>query len=855
MFNILKYFAILERMKPIHVLLILQVSTFAFGELVQSFIREPDNQTAIEGEQVTLPCRVDNKFGILQWTRDGFGLGASRELPEYNRYHLIGSDEEKDWTLKISPILLEDDAMFQCQVGAADGVRPIRSKFAKLTVYVPPGDPFIVQGHMMEATEDREVRLECVSPGGKPAADIDWHDGDNNVIVKDVSMSTRKLDDGKRFNTTSVIRFVPKKHHHNKNFTCSASNIADRNRRSVSIKMVVRYAPSVRLTTNNNHGPVREGDTITFRCHAHANPRPTQYSWYVNGQMASGHYGDYFAIANISRAYHNSIVKCEVHNEIGKSEETETIQVRYGPRIRSHPRTTAAELGDTVSLHCDVDSNPAPKYTWTRQNSRQVVGSSQNLTVTSLSERNEGEYWCHAITDGFDLVTALPAKIMLMRPPVITSSQIQYGKEGENIDLKCEAESVPRAIGMVWTFLGQPIDPIGSLHYEILNDNSDANDFKSLSTLIIRKSERSDFGQYGCVVTNRMGEDQQYIMLEQKETFPILIVLIGLFSTIIILLLLTLIIVLFRKKTCTSQTGSNSSEKPMKPNNLDSLSQPDSELKVEGQTGSSLSNGEVESWEGSETQDALYRQGLIQDYPDPDFPPKPDVISTGYVPYGSYVRDYNPPFPNSDSQSSLQSASQLTSNRQSALLNVSDPRYSATYGNPYLRSAPKHTQYSSFSPAGSPNVVYVPNNLTGHPISYVPSIASTTTVNSVLSNPDSGLGSPPVPGGSIMGIRPISPPTHHRHPVSNDLYAIVSKPGSSTFNNVLSKPSPPAYRSAPTSNVNNMNNVSNTSMASPGTISTLPERNSLSSGNSPGAQYILANSQPTSGANDIGTHV
>lgn len=133
MLNILKDFSetsIRGKMNSVHVLIILQMSTFAFGELIQSFIREPDNQTAIEGEQVTLPCRVDNKFGILQWTRDGFGLGADRELPEYNRYHLIGSDEEKDWTLKISPILLEDDAMFQCQVGASEGVRPIRSKFA-----------------------------------------------------------------------------------------------------------------------------------------------------------------------------------------------------------------------------------------------------------------------------------------------------------------------------------------------------------------------------------------------------------------------------------------------------------------------------------------------------------------------------------------------------------------------------------------------------------------------------------------------------------------------------------------------------------------------------------------------------
>ena len=64
--------------------------------------------------------------------------------------------------------------MFQCQVGAAEGVAPIRSQNAQLTIYVPPEDPFIVQGEMMEVTEDLETSLECVSPGGKPAADVSF---------------------------------------------------------------------------------------------------------------------------------------------------------------------------------------------------------------------------------------------------------------------------------------------------------------------------------------------------------------------------------------------------------------------------------------------------------------------------------------------------------------------------------------------------------------------------------------------------------------------------------------------------------------------------------------------------------
>ena len=61
---------------------------------VQAFLREPFDQIATVGEHVTLPCRVVNKKGVLQWTRDGFGLGTDRNLTGYNRYKMSGSDEE-----------------------------------------------------------------------------------------------------------------------------------------------------------------------------------------------------------------------------------------------------------------------------------------------------------------------------------------------------------------------------------------------------------------------------------------------------------------------------------------------------------------------------------------------------------------------------------------------------------------------------------------------------------------------------------------------------------------------------------------------------------------------------------------
>lgn len=52
------------------------------------------------------------------------------------------------------------------------GAPGIRSRFATLIVLVPPEPPKIVQGDYMVTTEGREIELECISHGGKPAAEV-----------------------------------------------------------------------------------------------------------------------------------------------------------------------------------------------------------------------------------------------------------------------------------------------------------------------------------------------------------------------------------------------------------------------------------------------------------------------------------------------------------------------------------------------------------------------------------------------------------------------------------------------------------------------------------------------------------
>lgn len=60
----------------------------------QSFAVEPEDLSAVVDTTVSLPCRVADLAGQLQWTKDDFALGTNRNLSYhgYPRYAMTGSD-------------------------------------------------------------------------------------------------------------------------------------------------------------------------------------------------------------------------------------------------------------------------------------------------------------------------------------------------------------------------------------------------------------------------------------------------------------------------------------------------------------------------------------------------------------------------------------------------------------------------------------------------------------------------------------------------------------------------------------------------------------------------------------------
>ncbi|KAJ8959341.1 hypothetical protein NQ318_022027 [Aromia moschata] len=577
-----------------------------------------------------------------------------------------------DFSLEIYPITLDDDARYECQVSpGAQGQPGIRSHVANLTVLVPPDPPKIVQGDYLYTTEDREIELECISYGGKPAAEITWIDGLGNVLTEGIETIVEKLPDGKRFTAKSILKLTPRKIHHNTTFTCQAQNTAERTHRSAKLKLEVKFAPKVTVTIVSGLGPngrIPEGAEVRLGCHADANPPNVTYRWFLNEEPLIGDYTTELVLHNVTRRHHDAIVKCEVQNSVGKSEESQTLDISYGPQFRSRPRSIQADQGSSVTLSCDVDGNPFPDVSWYHEDKKKIVSSSPNLTLR-IDDKSAGRYYCKARVPGFPEIGA-EATIYVKGPPQIVSHRTQFGIEGDNVRVECTAFSIPAPERVVWTFNGREVD-LHDQDYSILEDPLPEG---IKSTLIIRESQERHFGMYNCSVSNPYGSAVVEINLMPQKTFPMLIIIIGVVSAIIVLIIIIMIVFLCQRQNNKKppETDSNTMEKQCKESDRSSNI---SDLKLDLRTGSSNSNVHcdmdyipgAESETGSESVitrigvplagpvnvsgQEIYRYSA--DYTEPSFPPKDGQNNNGYVPYVDYSRDYNPPMMQPPISSSL----------------------------------------------------------------------------------------------------------------------------------------------------------------------------------------------------------
>jgi len=515
----------------------------------QSFAVEPDDRTAVVDGTVSLPCRVTDLAGQLQWTKDDFALGTNRNLSYhgYPRYTMTGSDANGEYNLRLSPVTLDDDGVYQCQVGTGKRDEPaIRSRKATLTVTVAPDQPRILQGEFATTTENIPLELECVSDGGKPPAEITWIDGSGNEIVNGIKTYIEVMAiDNRRSTTRSILKFIPKMEHHNTSIWCQARNSAVNKKLQTKIHLHVRFSPKISLTIAGPTRKLIEGSDVQFLCLTKANPPEVSYRWFVNDQYVQDEVTSELWLINITRRLHNSFVRCEAQNSVEKAEESKALSILYKPQFKSRPKNVQADSGSHVSIACDVDSNPPATIEWTFEKTKKVVSTSANLSVT-VSAATAGRYHCKASNSKFGDINA-EATVSMKSGPVISSPRVQYGSPSDTVRLECTATSVPIADRIVWSYQGTIIGTRNDQnYYSVLEDPMD-NGVKS--TLIIRNSRYEQFGTYNCTASNYYGSDSIEISLVPKKDFILILAITGAGVGIVVVVIILTIIGLCRRST------------------------------------------------------------------------------------------------------------------------------------------------------------------------------------------------------------------------------------------------------------------------------------------------------------------
>ncbi|XP_076311007.1 irregular chiasm C-roughest protein-like isoform X2 [Tachypleus tridentatus] len=583
----------------------------SIGPTQQTFALEPSSRTAVLGDTIILPCRVLHKVGTLQWTKDGFGLGTERDLTGFPRIRMVGSDEEGDFSLQITNVSLDDDATYQCQVGAAQGVKGIRSESATLVVYVPPSAPRILEGSKIRSKAGQKTQLTCVSNGGRPATELTWLDEMGRVVEENIEYTTTLLPDGKRADSSLLWTLILGSHHDGKTLACRAENPALKHPLATTGTLEVLYQPQTVLRASKF--PVLEFEDISFSCDVEANPGVFQIKWFKNDEPLTEE-SFKLSISRVTREMNHDNFTCEATNEIGKNRSSISLDVHYAPTVRVPSETLVADLGQKVYLRCFVDGNPEPRVVWVFQSTGELIGTGEETVILLNTSRQAGQYTCTAKSSGFvELSSNL--WLFIRGPPKIHGPSIQYGIKGKEVKLHCVIMSFPEATGMNWEKDSTLLDINITNKYRI--------DREVLPTswkyfLTIKDVTAQDFGRYTCTVQNTLGKDSFTISLQMKacegledktssyicsvaERIPMLVTLAGIIGGIVLIISITCIVVICLRRSSENKKDQNQQcnwNKHLPPNDhcCD-----ESDLKAEVKTVSSISTSEHEKNWSSKT--------------------------------------------------------------------------------------------------------------------------------------------------------------------------------------------------------------------------------------------------------------
>ena len=141
-------------------------------------MKEEESITVKSGDMAEISCDTaaatesEKMYTNCHWFKDDIKLLHS------GRYSISDNCD-----LRISPVMPLDEGSYQCQVGGGGG-QVMLSSSGELRVDTEPGTPHILDSEAGVILDHGDIlQLVCQSSGARPAASIDWWDGETGEQI------------------------------------------------------------------------------------------------------------------------------------------------------------------------------------------------------------------------------------------------------------------------------------------------------------------------------------------------------------------------------------------------------------------------------------------------------------------------------------------------------------------------------------------------------------------------------------------------------------------------------------------------------------------------------------------------
>ncbi|XP_062991782.1 vascular cell adhesion protein 1 [Elgaria multicarinata webbii] len=463
----------------------------------------PGHEVAAQiGEKLVLQCRTRGcKSPDFSWrTQLDSPLGG------------VASRQGNSSVLTIKSVGFENENNYLCNAFCG---HEKREKRVKVDIYSFPSDPIIKINSPLVL--GKPAKITCIVPEVYPSdrLEVSLKKEEKIVHQKDFfeepalwSPQTKNVD----------IIFTPTEEDIGKKIACIAElpiekmKFEPKQRQTVHL-LDIHYGPRNTHITASPGNTLFEGETLTLSCATESHP-PAKVVWKKQlanetVQFIGEHYNLSIPNAQFSEL---GIYICEVTNEVTKEVEKRmvSISVQGAPKhlnFSIHPATTVQE-GESVTLQCSAESNPAASIIIRRKSAnKDVILDSQDgfVHISRVTPDDAGDYECEVKNEfGGSKMSGTLSVEYGPRNTTVSVTPSNTVKKGE-------------AVTMICSTYGKPT-PNVSWRKQLAN--GDLQLISEDATLTIENVEAEDMGHYHCEGVNWVGKDNKAVELIVEVISP-----------------------------------------------------------------------------------------------------------------------------------------------------------------------------------------------------------------------------------------------------------------------------------------------------------------------------------------------